>query len=894
MKQVSKVIVSMIVVFSFIVSGTLVMDTAESKPIDVPALARNPVDAPAGADYPFRTTYPSLSALYTWYDSLILEYPTLISKINIGKSWENRDLWVLRLTSSEEGVTGDKPAVMIEGNIHAREWSASQATAYFMWMMLHDYNTNDTIHWLLNNRQIYVLPMVNPDGYFYDGNGVEANQLNWRKNRNNSALSPYGVDLNRNWDIDWINGVNTKTADDYHGMAPFSEYESKAIKNFMLAYGIDSFQCIHSYAGVLLIPWCYTAAASPHNAWYRNTASKMTNQTSLYGAQDSHYDFGQPGEKIGYSAPGGSIDWAYDALGAQGYCFELETGGAGFYPLAASIMTINQDVDDALVYQARIADTDIGDGTTNLFPPVPYLVYGNVYGGTSPMVGTLVTITNKATSETLTITTDSNGYYELDFGRFVTGGYTLAQTFMITASYYSVNFTITAAQWGKRIDLIGPPQPPTSLHVDQYGSTMGTLVSQDFTGTTFPPTGWSVVTTGITGTWTRQATASAGGTAGEARFMYGSTGTGTSRLRYGPINTAGRSSLDLQFRQFLDAYAAGVTLRVQTSTTGTTWTNTNWSIVGGTANVGPNLNTETISAAEGAGSSTFYFCFLVDGNSYNLDYWYIDNIVLSYMVPNTNDNTINWTHAGTNVSYYRVYRSATQAGTYTLIGTSPVGINTYVDLGRGTADGTLWWYIVRAVSSADLEESNNIAVQEPGGGAPYAISLTGKTAGTWVFVSFPHAVSGNIQTLLNDAALGDGQTTWTVAKWYNRQTPADPWKTYRTGSTVNDMPALTNTMGVWLWLTANGGDQMLTLSSSGSYSATAVSINLYTGWNLVGYPSATNRLGTATLPAQADMVSTWQAASPYITDSAPGSVTFSHGNAYWVRVTADCTWAVNP
>ncbi len=178
---------------------------------------------------------------------------------------------------------------------------------------------------------------------------------------------------------------------------------------------------------------------------------------------------------------------------------------------------------------------------------------------------------------------------------------------------------------------------------------------------------------------------------------------------------------------------------------------------------------------------------------------------------------------------------------------------------------------------------------------PYEIPLTGKAANSWVFVSFPSAMSGAIQTILNDATAGDGGTVWTVAKWQNVQDPADPWKTYRTGGTANDMPTLTNTMGVWLWITANGGDQMLTLSSYAAPSASAVNVNLYAGWNMVGYPSMTARLASATLPAQADWVSVWQAASPYVTDySNLGLVTMSAGNAYWVHVTADCTWVVNP
>jgi hypothetical protein len=262
-----------------------------------------------------------------------------------------------------------------------------------------------------------------------------------------------------------------------------------------------------------------------------------------------------------------------------------------------------------------------------------------------------------------------------------------------------------------------------------------------------------------------------------------------------------------------------------------------------------------------------------------------------------NHNTLNWTHNGNDVDHYNIYRSDVQAGTYTLIGTSPVGTNTYCDIDKGQADTTRWWYRVRAEDAAGNIETNTNSVQEPGTVVtpPYAISMTGKAANSWVFVSFPSGASGAIQTLLNDATSGDGSTTWTVARWYNPQTPADPWKTYRVGGTANDMPNVNNTMGVWLWITANGGDQVLTLNSYVAIPA-STGITLKAGWNLVGYPSMTNRLASTTLPGVADRVSVWSATSPYVIDYSDKSlVTMSHGNAYWVRVTADTTWTVtNP
>jgi len=173
-------------------------------------------------------------------------------------------------------------------------------------------------------------------------------------------------------------------------------------------------------------------------------------------------------------------------------------------------------------------------------------------------------------------------------------------------------------------------------------------------------------------------------------------------------------------------------------------------------------------------------------------------------------------------------------------------------------------------------------------GAYDIIMPVGAAAGDWVFVSFPYPMTGDIELVLADSG-----TTWDVAKWYNPLDTADPWQTHRVGSNVNEFTTINNMMGVWLHLTASDG--VLTTGTTGDYSAVNVDITLSTGWNLVSYPSATNMLASTTLPGVADMVAYYDNAAPYlITDAAPGTITFSEGNAYWVHVTADTLWSVNP
>jgi hypothetical protein len=271
----------------------------------------------------------------------------------------------------------------------------------------------------------------------------------------------------------------------------------------------------------------------------------------------------------------------------------------------------------------------------------------------------------------------------------------------------------------------------------------------------------------------------------------------------------------------------------------------------------------------------------------------------------TDHNTISWTKStddgagADDVLNYKIYRADVSSGPWTtLIATLPAGTTSYVDLNKGMADATLWWYVVRATDITGNTETNTNADQEPGGvpTPAYEIPLTGITAGNWVFVSFPSGSTGAIESILTDGGIdGDSSTTWDIAKWYNPLTPADPWKTFRTGGSANDMPSITNAMGFWIHLTANGGDQALTLASYVAIPA-STGINLRAGWNLVGYPSMTATTG-ATLPAAVDILSVYSGSATY-TDYAGAAmdpIAISNGHAYFMHVTADTLWTVtNP
>jgi len=91
-------------------------------------------------------------------------FPALASVQSIGKSYEGRDIWVVRVTNRQTGVAEDKPAFWADGNIHAAELTASTAVLYFLNELLTKYGSDTEITHLLDTRAIYLCPRLNPDG----------------------------------------------------------------------------------------------------------------------------------------------------------------------------------------------------------------------------------------------------------------------------------------------------------------------------------------------------------------------------------------------------------------------------------------------------------------------------------------------------------------------------------------------------------------------------------------------------------------------------------------------------------------------------------------------------------------------------------------------------------
>ncbi|MEQ2288389.1 carbamoyl-phosphate synthase (glutamine-hydrolyzing) cpa2 [Ameca splendens] len=268
--------------------------------------------------------YHPLDTIYSWMDTLVAQHPNLVTKLDMGRSYENRPLYVLKFST---GGT-KRPAIWIDLGIHSREW-VSQATG--VWTankIATDYGTDASLTSLLNTMDIYMLIVANPDGYVF----THTSDRMWRKTRSkNSGSACVGVDPNRNWDAGFggPGASSYPCSDSYHGPYAHSEIEVKNIVNLIQSHGnFKSFISVHSYSQLLMYPYGYTCGSAPDQAELDSVARAAVQKlTSLYGTA---YQVGNICNII-YQASGGSIDWSYDVGIRYSFAFELrDTGRYGF------------------------------------------------------------------------------------------------------------------------------------------------------------------------------------------------------------------------------------------------------------------------------------------------------------------------------------------------------------------------------------------------------------------------------------------------------------------------------------------------------------------------------------------------------------------------------------
>lgn len=152
--------------------------------------------------------FPSADSRYHNYaetnaeiDQRLAAYPNIMSKRVIGRSYQGRDIVAIKI-SDNVATDEAEPEVLFTHHQHAREHLTVEMALYLLRELGAGYGSDSRVTNMVNNREIWIVPDLNPDGGEYDI--ATGSYRSWRKNRQpNSGSSAVGTDLNRNWAYRW-------------------------------------------------------------------------------------------------------------------------------------------------------------------------------------------------------------------------------------------------------------------------------------------------------------------------------------------------------------------------------------------------------------------------------------------------------------------------------------------------------------------------------------------------------------------------------------------------------------------------------------------------------------------------------------------------------------------
>nr|XP_005504387.1 carboxypeptidase A1 isoform X1 [Columba livia] len=277
-------------------------------------------------------SYHTIDEIYNWMDMLVEDHPNLVSKIQIGQSYENRPLNVLKFSTGGS----NRSAIWLDTGIHPREWITQATGIWTANKIAEEYGQDTSVTAILDSMDIFFEIVTNPDGFVF----THSSDRLWRKTRSINAGSPcVGVDPNRNWDAGFggPGASSDPCSETYHGPYAHSESEVKALADFILGHGnVKSVISIHSYSQMLLFPYGYKTAPVPNHQEMNELAKKaVSDLAAVYGTK---YTYGSIADTI-YAADGTAVDWAYDNGVKYSFTFELrDSGRYGFLLPSAQII----------------------------------------------------------------------------------------------------------------------------------------------------------------------------------------------------------------------------------------------------------------------------------------------------------------------------------------------------------------------------------------------------------------------------------------------------------------------------------------------------------------------------------------------------------------------------
>lgn len=379
--------------------------------------------------------YYSFAEMEAAMDALVAAYPGIASKTSIGTTYGGRNIWVIKISDNVGTDEANEPEMLYMGLQHAREAITGASMIFLMQYLCENYGTDIRIQHLIDNRVFYIIPCFNPDGWEYNrtSQGGNAGGM-WRKNRKPTSGGYYGVDLNRNWGVDWANcsapiqgsstscGSGSVSSDTYYGPSAFSEAENQAVRTFAqsknLVIGFDQ----HAYGPYYSLPFGRQSLhagdmSTKGNNFFTAVPALMGKYNGMRAA-DSY-------DALGYEVAGGFKDWML--MGDLGvgnkdtvWAMTGEGGAAGasssFWPSASNIVSLCKGMTYQNIQLAYAAGTyvdiqDVTDIALSSFTGNMQFRVKRLGLGNSPVTVTMIPIDN-VSSVGSPVVINSMNYYD--------------------------------------------------------------------------------------------------------------------------------------------------------------------------------------------------------------------------------------------------------------------------------------------------------------------------------------------------------------------------------------------------------------------------------------------------------------------------------------------------
>jgi len=250
--------------------------------------------------------YPSLSEIYSSIDAVVASHPDICRKVTIGTSVQGRPIECV-VVSDNVASEEIEPEMRIHGAIHGDEKTSAMTTLNYLEVLTDNYATSSMCTYIVDNTETWIIPVLNPDGYF-----------------NNQRSNANGIDLNRNLSYEWTGSGG--------GSAPFCEPETAALRDITMQNwpAIENFVnpftgglSLHGGAECINTLWNYTLTPLPEDSGLiHEQAIDYAATPGIVSYYSGSFWIAYPGSSW-YPTHGDVNDWSYGECGTVDHTIEV-------------------------------------------------------------------------------------------------------------------------------------------------------------------------------------------------------------------------------------------------------------------------------------------------------------------------------------------------------------------------------------------------------------------------------------------------------------------------------------------------------------------------------------------------------------------------------------------